>query len=189
MPNLKSKLTVELKKLLCEQSLNDETIARFLQRIEDGKLTRDENPKSHFCVYFAPYDPNAKQVFVGHHKKSGLWLFNGGHIDEGETISETLTREISEEWGLSGSDFEIRPPAFFTITEIDNPTKQTCNFHYDMWCFVAVDKNNFRPVESNLMEEFYEVGWKNLDEARNLIKNKNTLLGIEFVENNYFGKQ
>ncbi|MCK9378788.1 MAG: NUDIX domain-containing protein [Candidatus Moranbacteria bacterium] len=144
------------------------------------------NPKSHFCAYFAAYDPKAKQVFVGHHKKSGLWLFNGGHIDEGETMSEILVREIGEEWGLDGNDFEIKPPAFLIITEIDNPTKQPCNFHYDLWCFVSVDKNNFNPDKSKLLEEFHEAGWKSLDEARSLIKEKNTLLAIEFVESNYF---
>lgn len=68
----------------------------FFSRIEKGQLTRDENISSHFCVYFAAYDPECKQVFIGQHKKSGLWLFNGGHIDKGETPNETLKREMGD---------------------------------------------------------------------------------------------
>lgn len=178
----------ELEEILKNNFSNDSLTSRFIERIKEGKLTRDENPKSHLCTYFAAYDPKAKQVFIGHHKKSGLWLFNGGHIDEGEVIRETLIREINEEWGLNGNDFEIKPPVLLTVTEIKNSTKQPCNFHYDLWYFISVDKYNFKPVEEKLLEEFYEAGWKNLDEARSLIKDKNTLLAVDFVENNYFNK-
>lgn len=184
----KSRLALEIEGLLKDQFAGNEMASKFLQRIEQGTLTKDENPKSHLCAYFAAYDPNANQVFIGHHKKSGLWLFNGGHIDSGETMNETLIREIGEEWGLDGNDFELNPPAFLTITEIDNPTKQPCNFHYDLWCFISVDKNSFNPVEAKLLEEFHEASWKNLDEARNLIREKNTLSAIDFVENNYFSQ-
>jgi len=183
MNDLKLKLAAELKNLLGDHFSDNETVSKFLQRINQGSLTRDENKKSHLCAYFSAYDPRAKQVFIGHHKKAGLWLFNGGHINEGETISETVEREIGEEWGLDGKNFEIKPPAFLTITEINNPTKQPCNFHYDLWCFISVDKNNFNPVQSKLLEEFYEAGWKDLEEARKLVAEKNTLSAIDFIEN------
>lgn len=181
-----NKQTEELEEILKNNFAGDVLAEKFLQRIEEGKITRDENPKSHICVYFAAYDPKAKQIFIGHHKKTGFWLFNGGHIDEGETMKESLSREIDEEWGLDANDFEINQPALLTITEIDNPTKQPCRIHYDLWNFIAVDKNTFHPVEENLLEEFHEAGWKTLTEARELIKEKNTLLAIDFVEKNYF---
>jgi len=176
----------ELNEIIKNNFKGDALAEKFLQRIEDGKITRDENPQSHICAYFAAYDPVAKQVFIGHHKKSGFWLFNGGHIDEGETMKETLAHEINEEWGLDANDFAIKPPAFLTLTEINNLPKQSCNWHYDLWNFIAVDKNTFHPVRENLLEEFHEAGWKTLAEARELIKDKNTLLVIDFVEKNYF---
>ena len=151
----KSKQAKDLGEILKNNFSDDSLASKFIERIKEGKITRDENPKSHFCVYFAVYDIEAKQIFIGHHKKSGLWLFNGGHIDEGETVKETLIREIDEEWGLDGNDFEIKPPALLTITKIDNPTKQPCNFHYDLWHFLLVEKNIFKPVETKLLEEFY----------------------------------
>jgi len=186
----KTRLIIELEGLFRRENfIGDEMAGIFLQRIKDGRLTKEENSKSHLCAYFAAHDSKAKQVFIGHHKKSGLWLFNGGHIDGDETIKEALNREIKEEWGLDGNDFKISLPEFLTITEIDNPTKQPCNFHFDLWCFVAVDKNNFVPSEARLFEEFHEYGWKNLDEARNLAEsNKNMLSAIDFIEKNYFKK-
>src|SRR5258708_633265 len=71
----------------------------YLRRLTEGLLTRDENLEDHFCVYFAGFSSSDKTVFIGHHKKSDLWLFNGGHIDKGETPTDALLREISEEWG------------------------------------------------------------------------------------------
>ncbi|MFZ2975787.1 MAG: NUDIX domain-containing protein [Candidatus Moraniibacteriota bacterium] len=176
----------ELEEILKNNFAGDALAKKFLQRIEEGKITRDENPKSHFCIYFAAYDPTVKKVFIGHHKKSGFWLFNGGHIDEGETMKETLAHEISEEWGLNANDFEIKLPVFLSLTKIDNPTKQPCNWHYDFWSFIAVDKNTFHPVRENLLEEFHEAGWKTLAEAKEVIKDRSTLLAIDFMEKNYF---
>ena len=182
----KSKLAIELVELFKEDRFaGDEMAGRFLERAREGNLTKEENPKSHFCAYFAAYDPKVKKVFIGHHKKSGLWLFNGGHIDGDETIKESLIREIGEEWGMDGNKFEINSPVFFTITEIDNPTKQPCNFHYDLWCFLEIDKGNFKPNDANLSEEFHEYGWKSLEEARKLTTG-NTLDAIDFIESNYF---
>lgn len=60
-----------------------ETTRLFLARAREENLSRDENPESHFCVYFAAHDPTARELFLGHHKKSNLWIFNGGHIDKG----------------------------------------------------------------------------------------------------------
>lgn len=187
MDKLKSKLAIELEELFGENRFRgDEMAERFLERAKEGGLTKEENSKSHFCAYFAAYDPSAKEVLIGHHKKSGLWLFNGGHIDGDETIKESLIREIGEEWGLDGNKFEINPPTFFTITKIDNPTKQPCNFHFDLWCFIKIDKNNFAPSDANLLEEFHEYCWKNLEEARKMVIDKNTLLAIDFMKKNYF---
>lgn len=176
----------ELREIIEKQFLNTKIVSNFLKRLKHGNLTRDEDDKSHFCVYFAAYDPTAKEVFIGHHKKSGLWLFNGGHIDKDENLNQTLIREIKEEWGLDGKNFEIKLPELLTITEIYNPTKQPCRTHYDLWYLIKASKINFKPEESNLLEEFYEAGWKNLQEARNLIKDKSTLEAVDFIKDNCF---
>jgi len=94
-----SKLAIELREVIKKKFSNTEISKRFLDRLEQGILTRDENPVSHFCAYFGAYDPKAKEIFIGHHKKSGLWLVNGGHIDKDETLKETLREKLTKNGG------------------------------------------------------------------------------------------
>ena len=159
---------------------------KFLQRIDKGNITRDEDPKNHLCVYFAAYDLKQKQLFIGHHKKSGLWLFNGGHIDKGENSIEAVEREIEEEWGIKMPASSIDNPRLLTITEIDNPTKQTCRRHYDIWYFISVNKDEFFPSQENLSVEFYDIKWVTSSEARCIVIEPNVLKAIEFLEEKAF---
>lgn len=153
----------------------------FLNRVEEGFLTRDENSSSHFCVYFAAYNSREKQVFIGHHKKSGLWLFNGGHIDKGETPEEALTREMGEGWGVEISLQKIGEPKLITITLINNP-KIKCVSHYDIWFFVPVSKTQFFPDKVKLDTEFYQTEWKSIREAKKLITDPANLKAISEFE-------
>lgn len=182
-----SKLAVEIRNHIKGKLYHTESAQKFLNRLGEGKLTIDENPQSHFCVYFAAYDPKAKQIFIGHHKKPGLWLVNGGHIDKNETLQETLRREIDEEWGLKCEDLKIGAPQLLTITEIYNPEKQPCRAHYDIWHFVPIDKNTFKPDKDKLAEEFYENRWVSPEEARKLqIENVNHNKALDYLESNLF---
>lgn len=168
------------------KKLSDLPVAKkYLSRIKEGKLTRDENPLSHFCVYFAAFDPDNKKIFLGLHKKSGLWLFNGGHMDKGEVPEETLNREIGEEWGVKVDLQSIGEPKLITITDINNPTfikTNKCTRHYDIWYMVPVSKITFMPDKEKLDTEFSEIGWKDIKEARNLVSDPSTLIAITEFE-------
>lgn len=182
---MSKRLRAHLKRLV-EQVAGEEGVKiKFSKRAEEGALTRDENPQTHFCVYFAAFDPKNQQVFIGHHKKSGLWLFNGGHIDEGEMPLEALEREVGEEWGKSIQLDRSYDPSLLTITEINNPTKQKCRLHYDIWYFIPLNKDTFTPEEDLLEKEFYQTGWKTNSEARQLIKDINTLSALDEIEKHF----
>jgi 8-oxo-dGTP pyrophosphatase MutT (NUDIX family) len=156
--------------------------SEFTSRIKEGQFARDENPYTHFCVYFAGFDREGRKVFIGHHKKSGLWLFNGGHMDKGEIPKETLEREMGEEWGLKIGLESIGEPKLLTITPINNPTKQKCTSHYDIWFFVPLTEAGFKPDQKLLETEFHTTGWKSIGEARSLITDSNTLKAISEFE-------
>lgn len=172
-----------MKRLVNATKGAKEVKSKFIKRIKESKLTRNENPKSHFCVYFAIYDPKNKQVFIGHHKKSDLWLFNGGHIDKGESALEALNREIREEFGRGIKVDDIDRPHLLTLTKINNFPEQGCKWHYDIWYFISLNKNCFAPDENLLAKEFYQTGWKTLTEAKDLIKDVNTLTALGEIRN------
>lgn len=172
---------------LIKTNFGSEGIAlEFLRRIDIGNITKDEDSESHFCVYFAAYDLKQKQFFIGHHKKSGLWLFNGGHIDKGEVPREAVEREIEEEWGIKMPANSIDDPRLLTITEIDNPTKQTCRRHYDIWYFISVNKDEFFPSQENLSVEFYDIKWMTSSEAKRIVIEPGILKAIKFLEEKVF---
>lgn len=185
MPNLKSKLAIELENLIKNSFSDDEVSVAYLERIKLGNLTKKENPESHVCTYFAPYDPVAREVFIGHHKKAGIWLFNGGHVDKGEILIDTLKREIDEEWGLDVKDFEIKKPGLLTFRDIYNPEKQPCREHFDIWHFIPVDKDSFYPDKEKLAEEFHENRWVSFDEAVKLFADDiSSIKAIGYIRNN-----
>jgi len=181
-----SKLAAQVRRIVQEQGRlppSAQVAEAFLQRLEaSGGLTRDEDASSHFCVYFGAYDRRAGQVFVGHHKKSGLWLFNGGHLDRGETADRTLRREMGEEWGLVVPLGQIGAPRLLTITEIDNPAYQSCTRHYDIWYFVPVEARTFVPSASLLAAEYHTIDWHTPTEAKALISDPNTLQALALME-------
>ena len=182
---MKKTLKEEIEELL-ENDFPAKVKEIFRKKLAAGKLIREEDPENHLCSYFAAYDPNARQVFIGHHKKANLWLFNGGHIDAGESLLETTEREISEEWGLEASNFNIGQPLLLTLTEIDNRPIQNCRLHFDLWHFIKIDRNNFQPNATNLAKEFHRTEWLSIEEARKIVTEKNTLEALNFIGNNLF---
>ncbi len=177
-------LSIQLKFLLTPDLCSREVFPRFLARIEKGSLTRTENRLSHACVYFAAYDPQAKQVFIGHHKKSGLWLFTGGHIDPDETVQEAVAREIGEEWGRKIALEEVGNPALFTITSIAQPD-YPCQEHYDVWYFFPVRKDEFIVDRERLSQEFRLNQWMAIGEARHIVTDPNTLQALSMFERKF----
>jgi 8-oxo-dGTP pyrophosphatase MutT (NUDIX family) len=178
-------LTFQLKALLRPDLCLDPAIyRRFVERSQQGRLTRDENRLSHLCVYFAAYDPAAGQVFLGHHKKSGLWLFTGGHVDPGESLQEGVSREIWEEWGREIEPQEAGEPGLLTITTIlqaDYP----CREHYDLWYFFPVEKETFHVDQDRLAEEFHQIWWMTVEEARGRTTDPNNLQTLGVLERRF----
>ena len=159
---------------------SESTYTNFLKRLEKGAFTRDENSQTHFCVYFLPYNTESKKVFIVHHKKSGLWLSPGGHIDKGEGILETLNREIEEELGVKKYFQDTPLPFLFTIVPVDKKVRP-CTMHYDMWYLMRTDGANFN-VDPR---EFHDTKWMTLEEARKIIVDPANLRALEIVARKY----
>jgi 8-oxo-dGTP pyrophosphatase MutT (NUDIX family) len=179
---MQDRLKCQIERFLQTTRASKKVVERFLERMKEGNFTRDENPMTHFCVYFAAYDSTTKEIFIGHHKKSGLWLFNGGHIDKGETADEALKREMNEEWGIE-IDLRSISPSLLTVTDIvSNPNGRPCKIHFDIWHFIPVHKTSFSPEKEKLNTEFYRTKWLDIQMARSLVKDLATLEALDFLE-------
>lgn len=97
--------------------------------------------------------------------KYGEYKIPGGGREEGETLLQTLAREISEETGLIIIEDQVVPLG--EITEIhrdifDEKKKYICHLFF-FYCKVKdeMTKTNLTPSE---IERGYELGWKSPEE-------------------------
>lgn len=150
---------------------------RFSHRIFRRELSRDEDPISHFGVYFLPIDPGLKQIFLVHHKKSNLWLSPGGHMEKNELPRETLIREAMEELGLRIQPSEINPPFLLTITPINN-AGYACREHFDIWYLIKIKRKG--DVLVNL-SEFHNSEWLDISQAQKIVTDANNLRALKII--------
>ena len=172
-----STLYEEIRAVIDPKLCNEQITKYWLKRLERGDLTRDDGNASHFCCYFLPYNPATRQVFIVHHKKAGLWLSPGGHIDRGESLMQTLNREIEEELGMKQKIKEEIKPFLLTITPIENKTRP-CKEHMDIWYRFPTDGSEFN-VDP---QEFYTTRWVSIEEARQLTTDPPNLEALRKME-------
>ena len=149
----------------------------YQARLIEGALARDENIHSHCCAYFVPYNPATKQILLGDHKKSGLWLMPGGHIDANETLLTTLNREIEEELGVSNFYTQRPEPFLLSITNIVTDVRP-CQKHFDVWHVMETDGEGLEIDYT----EYNEVRWVTIKEARALVTDPANLMALDRLE-------
>jgi len=116
-------------------------------------------PPKHLVVYFVPVDAAGRCLLLGDHRKSGLWLPPGGHIEDGEDPREAVAREAEEELGIVASSADDRP-FFLTVT----PTNDAIShLDVDLWFVLQVPRG--APLTPD-PREFTTVRWFGLDDQR-----------------------
>lgn len=168
-----------IEQIIEKVNSTEEVKQKYVERLTEGALVRDENPISHFCSYFLPYRLKDKKVFLQAHIKSGLWLAPGGHIDLGETPVEAAEREMVEELGIQ---MKIEQAKFLTITNIKRDVR-SCTVHYDIWHFVRMDDQKLPTSKEG---EFNDARWFTLEEARRVVTDESNLEAFDFVEKELF---
>jgi 8-oxo-dGTP pyrophosphatase MutT (NUDIX family) len=144
-----------------------------------------------YCFVATAYVVRGGKTLLLKHKKLGLWLAPGGHIDEGETPDEAALRELKEETGLEG-EFVVptrgpnpanghveylHPPQLVQVEVIPNH-----NHHIDYIYFLRAKDGEVRPGA----DESLEFRWhsaKDLDGAHIVPEVRETALAaIALVE-------
>src|SRR5690349_3278098 len=101
-------------------ALERDHVAATLAWISSGaplcRVAKPALPPQHLVCYFALVDPAANQLLLVDHKKAGLWLPGGGHVEPGEHPDATVGRELWEELRVQAR-FLLPRPLFLTVTQ------------------------------------------------------------------------
>jgi 8-oxo-dGTP diphosphatase len=117
------------------------------------RIAKPDKPKIHLVSYFVVIDPLTNELLLTDHKKSGLWLPPGGHVEIDEHPADTVKREIQEELGIE-AQFLLKDPLFVTVIDtVGNVARHT---DVSLWYVLRGDKNGFIKFD---LEEFHKVQW------------------------------
>jgi 8-oxo-dGTP pyrophosphatase MutT (NUDIX family) len=100
---------------------------------------------------------SARGVILHRHRRLGIWVQPGGHVDAGEDPEEAAVRETREETGLVVA--HLRPARVYQVDVHPGPRGHT---HYDLRYVLEAPPEDPRPGP----DESPEVFWFAFDEAR-----------------------
>lgn len=121
------------------------------------RISKPDTPPKHLVSYFLLIDLEKEKILLVHHRKAGLWLPAGGHVELEEHPTDTVKREIKEELGIE-AEFLAPLPIFCTVT-------QTVGFtagHTDVSLWYTLKGNSTKSLDFD-ESEFSEVQWFSLD--------------------------
>ena len=133
------------------------SIARFRSdldgRTEPCSETADTTHVTASAIVVGP-----RGVVLHKHKRLGIWLQPGGHIDDGETPGDAALRECLEETGLRAEHFSGQPE----LVHVDAHDGPRGHYHLDLRFLFAVPDDDPNPPEG----ESPEARWWSWEELR-----------------------
>lgn len=143
-------------------TLEAEHIRDTLQWIASGaalcRVQKPATPPRHLVSYFVLLDPASRQLLLVDHRKAGLWLPSGGHVELDEHPRATVEREVREELQIE-AQFFVEEPVFLTVTQTVGQTAG----HTDvsLWYILIGDCRQALQFDT---EEFLQIAWFPLHE-------------------------
>ena len=93
---------------------------------------------------------SGRGVILHLHRRLGIWVQPGGHIDEGEEPAAAALRECEEETGLRAAHCD--PPYLFHVDAHPGPRGHT---HYDLRYVLVADPEDPTPPAGESPEVFW----------------------------------
>jgi 8-oxo-dGTP diphosphatase len=135
--------------------------------------------KKHFTVSGLILRPS-QQVLLVNHKKLGVWLYPGGHIEAGETPDEALLREVFEETGLKikilseldktladeDADVSVLHTPYLVLCEKINNFEDP-HYHIDM-IYLCAEENGSNSRLTVKHEESSDIGFFTAEQIQSL---------------------
>lgn len=143
-------------------SIEQEHIHFVLHWIESGseifRTKKPATPDTHLVSYCVVISEEMDQVLLVDHKKSGLWLPPGGHVEPGEHPKEAAKREAQEELGIE-AEFLVDEPLLLTMTKTVNNVAR----HTDVSLWYLLKGNPHDSLDYD-HDEFNQIRWFQISE-------------------------
>lgn len=119
------------------------------------RLRKPDVPAMHLVSYFVVLDDIRGQLLLVAHRKAGLWLPAGGHVEPGEDPWTTVVRECHEELGIQAQASPITGelPLFLTVTQTRGQGTHT---DVSLWYLLNADADTITSYDE---DEFDAIRW------------------------------
>jgi 8-oxo-dGTP pyrophosphatase MutT (NUDIX family) len=152
---IRDRLREEIESLVPIDDREADSQRLTLDFLEQGETLFDESISEHHVTASA-FVVSERGMILHLHRKLGIWVQPGGHIDEGESPQEAALRETLEETGLP---VELASP--ISIFHVDVHPGPRGHTHYDIRYILTSPPVNPSPPP----EESQEVHWFSFTEA------------------------
>jgi 8-oxo-dGTP pyrophosphatase MutT (NUDIX family) len=119
------------------------------------RLRKPDVPAMHLVSYFVVLDGRLGRMLLVAHRKSGLWLPAGGHVEPGESPWAAVVRECREELGIEAvaSPITGELPLFLTVTQT---LGQGAHTDVALWHLLRADADTITTYDH---DEFDAIRW------------------------------
>ena len=171
-----------LREPLSRYQAADPSEARFVVRMieladAEGACSRSHFTPGHFTASAFVLSPDRHDLILIHHKKLGIWVQPGGHVDATDPDLETAARrEVAEEVGLSELESLTASGTIFDVDIHPIPARkdEPAHEHFDVrFAFVA------RTREFRRSEEVADMRWVPLDSVDAVTGDRSVLRAVE----------
>jgi 8-oxo-dGTP pyrophosphatase MutT (NUDIX family)/GNAT superfamily N-acetyltransferase len=133
------------------------SLARFRTELEDRVAPCSETADTtHVTASVIVVGPRG--VVLHKHKRLGIWLQPGGHIDDDESPGDAALRECLEETGLRAEHFSGRPE----LVHVDTHDGPRGHYHLDLRFLLAAPDGDPNPPKG----ESPDARWWSFEELR-----------------------
>jgi 8-oxo-dGTP pyrophosphatase MutT (NUDIX family) len=125
------------------------------------RVEKPDVPDVHLVSYFVVLDENHGELLLVAHRKAGLWLPSGGHVEPREDPWETVVRECREELCTEAVPSTVagKEPFFVTVTQTRGQGRHT---DVSLWYVLQSDVGGITSFDE---EEFEAIKWLSLPQV------------------------
>ena len=125
------------------------------------RVRKPDVPLVHLVSYFVVLDEKRGKLLLVAHRKAGLWLPSGGHVEPMEDPWDTVVRECREELFIEAVPSAVagREPLFLTITQTRGQGRHT---DVSLWYVLEAEVGSVVTFDEG---EFSAIKWLSLSQV------------------------